>query len=308
MHIINSQIFKQQKHIGIMLLIYLLICSCSKDENEIISAPVDQVFRVPIVVHVLHNGEIIGEGSNLSFERVKRQIEILNEDFRRKAGTRGYNEHPESADAKIEFILAKKDPDGNNINGINRINVNAIVVPDLGYNQNNYAQYIYWNPNNYINIWTTPLPESSECLVLGAATGPETDLPGTELLLIPQEGDSEGILINWMHFGESNIDCKARLGRTLTHEMGHYFGLLHTWGGGDCLKNDYCDDTPSVDKPVYNSAFMGCNGEHVMVNNYMNWSDDDLMNIFTNDQINRMHYVLQYHEGRHDLLSSPALK
>lgn len=87
-------------------------------------------------------------------------------------------------------------------------------------------------------------------MILGSATGPKTDLPGTERLSIPQDGDVEGILINWMHFGESNISCHARHGRTLTHKMGHYLGLLHTWDVNNCEQNDFCDDTPAVDRPV----------------------------------------------------------
>lgn len=298
---------------AIKITICLLFSACSSDYSEDITQPIDDIpvdnlFYLPVVVHVVHNGENIGEGANLSVARIKRQIEILNEDFRRRIGSKGYNEHPDSEDSRIEFVLANRDPNGNPIGGINRINKNSLDVPDLGYNQNHYAQYGYWNPNNYINIWTTPLPVTSECLVLGAASGPETDLPGTELLSIPQEGDSEGILINWIHFGESNIDCQARLGRTLTHEMGHYLGLLHTWGGEDCVNNDYCDDTPAVDVPVFGSnSFIGCNGKMVMIENYMNYSNDDVMNMFTKNQIERMHYVLEHHVGRHNLLSSPAL-
>lgn len=292
----------------VTLLMAVLINSCSNPDNEVIDVPKEEVFYLPVVVHVVHKGEPIGKGTNLSVERIKRQIEILNEDFRRKEGTRGYNNHPDGGDSKIEFVLAKQDPNGKPINGINRIDESQKAVTDLGYNQNHYAQYDYWNPNDYINIWTTPLPESTACLVLGMASGPETDLPGTQFLSLPQQGDAEGILINWMHFGESNINCHARLGRTLTHEMGHYLGLLHTWRVGDCESNDYCDDTPAVDKPVFgNVAFKGCKDETIMIGNYMNWSDDSVMSIFTNDQIYRMHYVLNHHEGRNALLESHAL-
>ena len=111
-----------------------------------------------------------------------------------------------------------------------------------------------------------------------------------------------------MHFGESNIDCHARYGRTLTHEMGHYFGLLHTWAGNDCEFNDFCDDTPAVDAPVFGrNPYRGCEDEMVMIGNYMNFSDDDVMNIFTRDQVARMHYVLLNHTGRNSLMTSPAL-
>lgn len=90
--------------------------------------------------------------------------------------------------------------------------------------------------------------------------------------------------------------------------MGHYLGLLHPWGRKDCHLNDYCDDTPAVDREIYGSdPFTGCAGEIIMIGNYMNWSHDEVMNIFTKDQIARMHYVLENHEGRKALASSPAL-
>ncbi len=296
------------KHLVVTILLSFLLSSCSNDDNQIITNPDDEVFYLPVVVHVMHKGETVGTGANLSEERIKRQIEILNEDYRRKIGTRGYNDHPDGGDSKIEFVLAKQDPNGNPINGINRVDENKIDVPSLGYNQNHYAQYAYWNPSEYINIWTTSLPEETICLALGLSSGPAIDLPGASLLSLPGPDDKEGIIISQHHFGVSDIDCQAKYGRTLTHEMGHYLGLLHPWAGGDCDTNDYCEDTPAVDKPVYNIAFIGCEGEPVMINNYMNWSDDELMNIFTNDQIARMHYVLKNHQGRNALLTSHALK
>jgi len=298
------------------VLVALLAVACSKedplnpqrDNTPVKPIPGFDIVRLPVVVHILHNGEEIGEGPNLSAERILRQIEILNEDFRRKEGTRGFNNHPDGADTKIEFVLAKSNPQSEEFDGINRIVISNVQVEGLGYNQNHFAQYAYWDPQEYINIWTTPLPLEAKCLVLGTASAPFTDLPGTENLLIPQEGDAEGILINWVHFGESDMNCQAKYGRTLSHEMGHYFSLLHTWGTYECDTNDYCDDTPAVDEEVFGrSAYEGCSGEDVMIGNYMNYSDDDVMNIFTTNQAERMHYVLSNHEGRNNLMTSPAL-
>ncbi|WP_422859795.1 M43 family zinc metalloprotease [Flagellimonas sp. S174] len=296
-----------------IILVLVLSQSCSRDESVQVPEeenPVnEEIMRIPLVVHVIHSGYAIGEENNLSEERIRRQIQILNEDFRRKPGTRGFNTHIDGADSKIEFVLAKQTPDGTSFNGINRIDTTSVVVDILGYGPNHYAQYAYWNPEQYINIWTTPVPRSTECLALGIATGPDVDLPGINHLAIPQPGDAEGILVSWMHFGESEIECHARFGRTLTHEMGHYLGLLHTWGGSTCEFNDYCDDTPAVDTPVYGrTAFKGCQGEMVQIENYMNWSHDDVMNMFSKDQIERMRYVLTNHEGRNLLLRSKALE
>lgn len=89
-----------QKSVAIILW-SLLMASCSIDDNKEGIVPKDGIFYLPIVVHVMHNGESVGEETNLSMARIERQIEILNEDFRRKAGTRGYNNHPDGGDSKI---------------------------------------------------------------------------------------------------------------------------------------------------------------------------------------------------------------
>lgn len=299
-----------------MVIIIGLNLSCSESEGvsnpELPEnkhpEPEIEVVTLPVVVHVIHLGEQIGAGTNLSEARIKRQIEILNEDFRRKENTRGYNNHRDGADTKIEFVLAKQNPGRELSNGINRVNSTLSNVEDLGYNQNHYAQYAYWNPANFINIWVTPLPDDTECLVLGSSTGPETDLPGTEFLLIPGLNDVEGILINSIHFGESDINCHARFGRTLTHEMGHYLGLLHLWGSKECETNDYVEDTPGVEREVFGKKiFIGCEGKEVQIENYMNYTDDAVMNMFTKGQAERMHYVLENHAGRNSLISSYAL-
>src|SRR5690606_30424385 len=121
---------------------------------------------------------------------------------------------------------------------------------------------------------------------------------------------AEGILINTHHFGESDLASPHNLGRTLTHEMGHYLGLLHPWGGGDCDPNDHCADTPPVSEPVTGCPAtppLACDGQPVMIENYMNWTTDACMNTFTRDQISRMHYVLENSPRRRELSASPAL-
>lgn len=163
----------------------------------------------------------------------------------------------------------------------------------------------------YLNIWLDPLPENLIDIVLGEATGPDTDLPGSHLLLDGEPLQAEGIIINTFHFGESNINSDYNLGRTLTHEAGHYLGLLHLWGGGDCDSNDYCEDTPPVNKNTVGCPSnnpLACNGEPAMIENYMDYTADRCMNIFTNDQKERMHYVLKNSPYRKTLLTSPGLK
>lgn len=311
MPVFDTPILKWGFILRIIIIFFLISCKEETDSiaplplEPVIPMPGEDIVYLPVVIHVIHNGEEIGSGTNLSDEQIARQIEILNEDFRRKEGTRGFNDHPDGGDSMIEFILAKQTPEGLPTNGINRIDTTKLEERIAGHSFSDYAKVVYWNSNQYINIWTSPMPESFECLFAGMATGPDTELPGTEFLSLPGPGDAEGIIINWKSFGESDTQCHTKYGRTLTHEMGHYLGLLHTWGVRDCENNDYCHDTPAVDVPVWgNQPFMGCEGESIMIGNYMNWSHDEVMNIFTNDQIGRMHYVLMNHEGRNSLLSS----
>jgi hypothetical protein len=114
----------------------------------------NQTYKIPVVVHVLHSGEPVGEGFNYSDERITSQIRTLNEDFRRKEGTPGFNSHPDGADTQIEFALAQIDPNGNPTNGIVRVNQN-LVHPQLDSGDliTFASRYSYWDPDRYLNIW-----------------------------------------------------------------------------------------------------------------------------------------------------------
>ncbi|MCB0279464.1 MAG: hypothetical protein KDD94_08185 [Calditrichaeota bacterium] len=276
-----------------LILLILLACDFNDerkpDDNEKL------IYRIPVVFHVIHHGEAIGVGANLSTLQIESQIRVLNEDFGRKAGTRGFNTHPDGADAAIEFELATIDPDGNPSSGIVRINADSLVNPvDPSFQFDYYAWYSYWDYENYLNIWTQPLPADLTDIVLGKATGPATDLPGAQYLLKGEPLQAEGILVNAVHVGESNMNSEFNLGRTITHEVGHYLGLLHTWGSD--ANDDYCDDTPPVNSPVFacpDPPPLALDGRPVMVGNYMNYTYDRCMNIFTKEQVARMRYVLE---------------
>lgn len=81
------------------------------------------IIYIPVVVHVIHNGDAYGVNENITDEQVESQITVMTQDYRRMLGTPGYNTNPVGADIQIEFVLAKVDPNGNPTNGINRVNM-----------------------------------------------------------------------------------------------------------------------------------------------------------------------------------------
>lgn len=284
------------------------------------SASNQETYRIPVVVHVLHSGEDYGEGAHLTKEQVEAQIGILNEDFRRRPSTRGFNTHPDGGDAQIEFVLAKTAPDGSPTEGVVVKDMSSLPAPppQAGNLVMYGAHYSYWNAEKYLNIWSVPgIPQD---VLLGFARFPVSDLPGLKdenetSWTLPGKGEIDGIAINAFHFGDRGLQSRYNLGRTATHEVGHFLGLFHTWGPNSndqdgCSLDDFCQDTPTIrDRtsgcPV---GLISCDGRPVMIENYMDYSDDACMNIFTNDQISRMRTVLEHSPRRKSLLSSPVLE
>jgi hypothetical protein len=274
-------------------------------------------YKVPIVVHVLHSGDPVGEGFNYSAIRIESQIRTLNEDFRRKEGTPGFNSHPDGGDPQIEFILAQIDPDGNPTNGIVRVDMNSVQLPPSPPGTGDIltlcSRFSYWNPDQYLNIWCMDMGELSN-IFFGSGRYPVTDLEGLDF----QSPNGDGVFINALVFGQGETKTLPNFdkGRTLTHEMGHFLGLLHTFGSHNINRqcdeySDYCEDTPpmsfSTDGcPSIRSV--ACDGRLAMIENYMDYSYDRCMNIFTNDQIARMHIVLENSPRRKSLTTSPVIK
>lgn len=294
--------------------LWVLAAACSDAEsptgpNQPPADPLPEVLRLPVVVHVVHHGEPVGTGANLSDARIQAQIRILNEDFRREPGTPGFNDDPVGGDARIDFVLATTDPSGAATPGIVRIDASRVVNPvPPDHLFEHFAYYSYWAPDQYVNVWTMPLPEAARDIVLGFATGPETDLPGADLLVDGEPVQPEGILVNAVHFGSSSMASPHNQGRTLTHEMGHYLGLLHLWGNQVCGEDDFVEDTPPVVSPITSCALRsGCSGVPTQSANYMTYAGDGCMNVFTVGQIERMRHVLQTSPLRKELTMSPAL-
>ena len=258
------------------------------------------VYTIPVVVHVIHAGEDYGVGQNITDEQIMSQLDALNKDFRLLNTDKLDPNHPFyglAADAAIEFCLAKRDSNNVSTTGIIRYNkvqdgwtvadFDAIVKPATA-----------WNRNNYMNMWTTTFT-GDDATTLGYAT-----FPGTNHA-------TDGLVMAAAAFGTiGNLNVGVNdLGRTATHEVGHYLNLSHIWGDATC-GDDLVDDTPISEKENYGcptfpfnvsgTCSTGGNGEMFM--NYMDYVDDACMNTFTIGQKDRMRAAIE--ASRSSLLNS----
>ncbi len=272
------------------------------------------IYRIPVVVHVIHSNasNAIGgtDNGNISDEQIASQIQVLNEDYRRQAGTPGAtNTTTLSADAGIEFYLATQDPNGAATTGITRDYYAQKSSFDVFSDDMLLSSIAYWPSNRYLNIWVTTLDNN----YLGYGQFPTTadTLKG---LVASQNERIDGVMVDHRYFGRqigtvrSSVYC---CGRTITHEVGHWLGLIHTWGDGDGCAEDYVYDTPPTKGP--NQTTQCRTTYSTCVNNvrtrdltedYMDYSPDGCMNLFTVGQVARMRAVLQLSPRRLQLINS----
>lgn len=266
------------------------------------------IITIPVVVHVIHNGQPVGTAPNITDAQVESQITVMNNDYRRLANTPGFNTNPVGADVMIQFALAKVDPAGNPTNGINRVNLCQASWSTSAVNSTVKPQTT-WDATSYLNMWSV---QFSDPTLLGYAQFPTgSTLPG-----VPTGGSAatDGVVCNYATFGSINYNDGTFLlsapyneGRTMTHEVGHWLGLRHIWGDGDCTVDDYCADTPNAGEEHYGCEIGSdtCTDPGLdMVQNYMDYSDDSCMNIFTIDQKARMITVMNNATRRATLKTS----
>lgn len=242
------------------------------------------VITIPIVVHVVwKNAE-----ENISEEQIRSQIEVLNQDFR--ALNQEIPNVPTIfkaaiADLEFEFCLARRTPQGTPTNGITRTrtNVDNIATTFKSVNTVSKRAICYtdlggrdaWDTNKYLNIWVGKFESG-----LG-----EANFPGTV------EPDADGVRIDPSVFGNigTAADAPYNRGRTATHEIGHYFNLLHPWGAstGNCNNDDGVEDTPRQFTdfrgicPTHPQLYCGTAS---MFMNFMNYSNDACLTMFTKGQ------------------------
>lgn len=243
------------------------------------------IITIPVVVHVVWNTQT----QNISDDQIYTQIDVLNWDFRRlNADTINTPApwKPIGADCQIEFQLAKRDPDGNPTNGITRTQTNITsfgLSSALKFTASGGRDA--WDRDRYMNIWVANLGSG----LLGYAT-----FPGGNPSL-------DGVAIGFNYFGTIGpLTPPFNKGRTATHEVGHWLWLYHIWGddNGSCSGSDFVDDTPNQALEFYGCPSFpqldACSPSYpgVMFMNYMDYTDDACMNIFTQGQLLRMNAAL----------------
>jgi len=270
------------------------------------------IITIPVVVHVIHSGQPLGTAPNITDNQVKSQITVMNNDYRKMAGTPGYNTNPVGADIMIQFALAKVDPNGNPTDGINRVNLCQASWET--YEIDTYVKPVtIWDPTKYMNMWSVVFGGDSDG-ILGYAQFPDSSLPGLDP--IGGYADTDGVVANYTTFGSNDyndgtfiLNAPYDKGRTMTHEVGHFLGLRHIWGDGACA-TDYCADTPTAHNKNFGcpTTKPSCDNPAIyeMVQNYMDYTNDTCMNIFTINQKDRITAVINNSPRRMELKTSIA--
>lgn len=256
---------------------------------------------IPVVVHILHRGEPVGTGRNISDAQILSQIDVLNEDFRRLNADRVNTPaafQPVAGDPNFEFRLACIDPNENPTNGITRTfanrnqffplqNINpqdgSINEQATGIKFTAQGGTDAWATDRYLNIWVCDMGNG----LIGYGQFPDE---------YPVKANTDGVVMLFNAFGRvGNVLPGLNLGRVTCHEVGHWLNLRHIWGDANC-GNDFVDDTPTQQ-----TANRGCPGfPHItcsngpngdMFMNYMDYTENGCQNIFTNGQNLRMRAI-----------------
>ncbi len=269
---------------------------------------------VPVIFHiVLDTAQLhrINDSAGIA-DRVISQIQILNEDYNRGNADSTLIPSvfkPLYGNVNIKFALAHTTPNGKPTNGWD-----IVTTPLTGFDASandpcGFAKHTdsggidAWDVSKYINIWVINFLQygNQPSQILGLTVPPSFTVDTVNGFPV----NEMGVLLSYTAFGHRSSPNEyfythIDLGRTLTHEMGHYFGLFHPWGddGGVCPwnyggKDDGIADTPPEGGPnygcptfpVYDICSVPGQSNGIMFNNYMDYTDDACMNMFTHDQI-----------------------
>ncbi len=263
-------------------------------QNTLARLDGNYVIRIPVVVHILYHDPT----EDVSDSRVMEQINALNRDYRRlNADTVNTPSYFKSvaADCDIEFQLATSDPFQRSTTGIIRkYTPISLWEEDDKMKSSSTLGDDGWDPNSYLNIWVCNIDG-----VLGYSS------------IVGGPANVDGIVVNTGAFGQTNTIAAYDKGRTTVHEVGHWLNLRHTWGDADC-GDDFVDDTPKQStyttgcpSGIRISCNNGPNGNMYM--NYMDFTYDDCMNMFTQGQKDRMRAMFEPGGPRYSILFSKGL-
>lgn len=242
-----------------------------------------RLIRITVVVHVLYRRE----SENISKRQIDSQIAVLNRDFRATNPDRSNVPAVWKglvADAKVEFKLAARDPGGKRTDGITRTKTNRSSFPaDNSMKTKRGGGAPPWPTDRYLNLWV--------CTLAGTLLG-YAQFPGGP-------ARTDGVVIRNTAFGtKGSAKAPFDRGRTATHEIGHWLNLRHIWGDrNDCGGTDYVPDTPNQQlpnqgKPTFPHVSCGNGPNGDMFMNYMDYTDDAAMFMFTSGQVARMNAAL----------------
>lgn len=255
------------------------------------------IVTIPVVVHVVYNIE----AENVSDEQIYSQLEVLNEDFN-SVITSPTQWHEVAANPEMQFCLATRDPFGNATCGITRTYTDSTEFHiQTSVKDESTGGISGWPARDYLNIFICDIAN-----LRGYATFPDA------------EDSIDGVVLDYLSVGRGEefafSDPRYNLGRTGTHEVGHWLRLTHIWGDGNCNIDDGIMDTPNAPGPNYlcNVNSPACPNQSpgyagpliCMVQNYMDYSDDACMNLFTQGQVDLMRKAFDSNGSRVSILSS----
>jgi len=288
---------------------------------------------IPVIFHIILNETQIAKlgGEAGIARRVDSQIAVINRDFNRQ--------NPDSSkipaafkslygNAGIHFAAARRSPDGAATSGYEILTTTASgfeesssIGSGMGFTEAKFlnGKATAWNPDVYLNVWVVnPLDGGQSASILGLCMPPSFLNYG-----IPGLTKNElGVVLNWGAFGVRTVFTDYYIsgitgGRTLTHELGHYFELRHIWGDDDgkCVGNGGTDDG-IADTPPQADASYGCptypyldacvtSGDGIMFMNFMDYVNDACMQMFTNGQVAVMQAMVAPGQASYPLTQNP---
>ena len=255
------------------------------------------VVNIPVVFHIVYRNST----QNISDAQIQSQLTVLNNDFRKLNADASLIPSAftgVAADMEFNFCMAQRTPSGAAFNGINRVastRTSAFGTNDAVKSASTGGTP-GWDPNQYLNIWVCEIGSS----ILGYATFPGTATSTTD-----------GVVIDYRYFGTTGTaTAPFNKGRTATHEVGHWLNLRHIWGDATC-GSDLVNDTPTHNTANYGCPsyphYSTCTGAPIeMTMNYMDYTDDACMYMFSAGQKTRAQALFATGGSRAAMLSSQA--